>query len=274
MDLAQVTSVRMPRSRAELALAPGERFLGGGTWMYSVPPDPGVTGLVDLTAMGWKPYTLRDDDTLRIAATCTWEQLITMPEELAGDALPFFRWAARGLLASAKVWRVATVGGNLALAFPAGLMNLVAMSYGGSCLVWRADGSKRRVPAQDFVTAVMTTVLGPGEVLRAIELPRASLAHPVAYRTWAISPLGRTAGLASGRLRPDGRLRIVLAGATTRPYLFAFDGIPAASELAARIDAVDTWFGDPHGSLEWRRMMTYRAAEEIRVELSGREGRA
>ncbi len=48
MDLISVRETRVPRTRDELVFAPGERPLGGGTWLFSE-PQPGLTGLVDLT---------------------------------------------------------------------------------------------------------------------------------------------------------------------------------------------------------------------------------
>ena len=51
VDLNTVTSYRFATSRADLALAPGEKVLGGGTWLFSE-PQPDVTGLVDLVDDG------------------------------------------------------------------------------------------------------------------------------------------------------------------------------------------------------------------------------
>ena len=59
MDLNTVTSYRFARSRDDLALAPGEIILGGGTWLFSE-PQPAVTGLVDLTTMGWPDLEVTD----------------------------------------------------------------------------------------------------------------------------------------------------------------------------------------------------------------------
>ncbi|WP_022882513.1 FAD binding domain-containing protein [Gryllotalpicola ginsengisoli] len=268
MDLVHVRSMRTPRSRAELALAPGEALLGGGTYLFSTPQPPEVTGLVDLTAMGWRAVVPRDDGGLRLAATCTWAQLAAIPETATRTAAPLFRQAARALLASFKVWNTATVGGNMALAYPASMMTVLACALDATVRVWDADGGKRRVPAEDFVTGDMTTVLGPGDVLRAIDFPAAPLDGRTAFRSWSKAPLGRAAGMAAGRRDADGRLTVVLAGATTHPYVLRFDGVPEALELARAIDPIDTWFGDQQGALEWRRALSYLAAEEIRLELA------
>ena len=50
MDLNTVARYRSALIRSDLALAPGERILGGGTWLFSE-PQIGTSGLVDLTTM-------------------------------------------------------------------------------------------------------------------------------------------------------------------------------------------------------------------------------
>lgn len=74
MDITTVTSFRAARTRDDLALAPGEAFIAGGTWLMSE-PQPSTTGFVDLTAMGWPDIEV-DDAGLRIGATCTIATLL------------------------------------------------------------------------------------------------------------------------------------------------------------------------------------------------------
>ena len=78
MDLNTVTSYRFATSRADLALGPGEKLLGGGTWLFSE-PQPAVTGLVDLSTMGWPDLEISHAG-LRIAATCTIATLVAFAE--------------------------------------------------------------------------------------------------------------------------------------------------------------------------------------------------
>ena len=75
---------------------------------------------------------------------------------------------ADSLLASWKIQRIATIGGNLAMALPAGPMTSLAVALDASLVLWTATG-ERTVRAVDFVTGVRTTVLRPGELIRAIE---------------------------------------------------------------------------------------------------------
>ena len=59
MDLHTITSMRRPQGREDLGLAQGEAILGGGSWLFSEPQDH-LTGLVDLTALGWPALTMTD----------------------------------------------------------------------------------------------------------------------------------------------------------------------------------------------------------------------
>ncbi|GAA4184744.1 FAD binding domain-containing protein [Gryllotalpicola kribbensis] len=267
MDLIQVASVRTPRSRDELALAPGEVFLGGGTWLYSE-PQPAVTGVVDLMSMGWRSLERRPDGGLRIGATCTLEELHGISAELGGTARPVFAEAVRSFLAGAKVWRTATVGGNLCFAAPASPVPVLAAALDASVKVW-GPGGKRRIAAADFVTGVGQTALAPGELVRAIDVPASSLAARTAWRKAALSPLGRAGVYAAGRREASGRTVIVIAGARTRPGALRFERMPEQGELADAVRDLGEWFADPHGTPAWRRAMAVRLAEDVRSELEG-----
>jgi len=258
MDLITVTGVRVARSRADLALAPDEIALGGGTWLYSE-PQPGVTGLVDLTGMGWEPVT-RTPEMITIAATCPVATLRDLP----GSAL--FRQCADSLLASWKIQNIATVGGNIATALPAGPMTSLAASLDGTAVIWSAD-RERRMPVAQFVTGVRTTALEPGEVLRAVELPISAL-HRTAFRRISLSPLGRTGTLVIGRRDARAETVITVTGGTTRPRVLRFATLPSPEQVAIAVDAIDDWYDDPHGAPDWRHAMSRRFALEILEELS------
>jgi CO/xanthine dehydrogenase FAD-binding subunit len=255
MDLVGVQSARVARDRGDLVLAPGEEPIGGGTWLYSE-QQPGVTGVVDLLGMGWEPVT-RLGEALVIAATCTIETLRALG--------PFFEQCADSLLASWKIQRIATVGGNIALSLPAGPMTSLAVALDATLVLWTFSG-ERRVPAASFVTGVRTNVLAPGEVIRALEIPLGSL-HRTAFRRIALSPLGRTGTLVTGRTDASGLTVFSVTGGTTRPHRLAFDAPPTAARVAAAVDSIDDWYDDAHGSPDWRRAMSLAFCEEIREEL-------
>ncbi|MFC6345571.1 FAD binding domain-containing protein, partial [Nocardioides hankookensis] len=162
MDLVTVTSHRLARGRDDLTLATGETLLAGGTWLFSE-PQPEVSGLVDLTTLGWPDWE-ELPGVLRIGATCTIERVLGAPW---GPAASLVSAAADSFLMSWKVQHLATVGGNLALALPAGAMVSLTAGLGASVEVWTPDGGSRVQPVADLVTGAGTTTLLPGEVIRA-----------------------------------------------------------------------------------------------------------
>lgn len=265
MDLSTVTSTRPARTRSDLTLAAGETLLGGGTWLFSE-PQPGTSGLVDLTTMGWAPLT-EHAGGLRVAATCTIAQLSRLPARPGWAAHPLFFQCCTAFLASFKVWNVATVGGNICLSLPAGPMTSLAAALDADLLIWTADGGERRMPAAEFVTGDGQNALEPGEVLRAIEFPEAALRARTAYRQFSLSPVGRSGALLIGRLDPGGAFTLTVTASTPRPVRFRFDRIPTARELRVAVDGIDRWHDDVHGAPDWRRQTSLLMAEEIRAEL-------
>ncbi|NPC95818.1 xanthine dehydrogenase family protein subunit M [Nocardioides sp. zg-DK7169] len=254
MDLTHVTSYRCPTTRAGLGLAPGETVLGGGTWLFSE-PQPATTGLVDLTALGWPAIEELDDGTLRIAATCTVAELVASP--LLGPLAPLVRSAADAFLMSFKIQHAATVGGNIALALPAGAMISLTAALGGTAEVWTPDGGVRREPVAALVRGVRRTSLAPGEVLRAVDVPPGPRAARSAFRRAALTPHGRSSAVVVG----VGD-RVTLTAATTRPVVLAAD------RLEEGLAAVDCWYDDAHGAADWRADVTATLAREVVRELA------
>jgi CO/xanthine dehydrogenase FAD-binding subunit len=265
MDLVDVERVRFARTRDDLRLAPEERVLGGGTWLYSE-PQPGLTALVDLTTMGWPTLEPLPDGGLRVAATCTLEQLARA--DRSGLGHPLFAPAVDALLGSWKIHRTATVGGNVCVALPAGPMTSLFAGLGAEAVIWTPDGGERRLPIAALVTGVRTTALAPDEVLRAIEVSAAALRSPSGLRRISLAELGRSGAFVVGVVEA-GALTITVTAATPRPYRLEFPGVPTVGELADAIDAIDDWYDDPHGAPDWRQAMTRRLAEELRKEVAG-----
>ncbi|SLH82114.1 Putative oxidoreductase (molybdopterin dehydrogenase?) [Mycobacteroides abscessus subsp. abscessus] len=69
-------------------------------------------------------------------------------------------------MASHKIWRTATVGGNVCLALPAGAVLAVLVALDAVAVVWPRAGGERRILLREFVTGPGRTVLAEGEVLR------------------------------------------------------------------------------------------------------------
>lgn len=252
----------------ETAWSPGDSWLAGGTWLFSE-PQAHLRRLLDLRAFAWQPLTVSADG-LRIAATCTIEELDAFVAPADWTAAPLFDQCCRALLASFKIWHAATVGGNVCMSLPAGAMTSLTASLEGICTLLAIDGTERRVPVVDFVTGNNQNVLAPGELLVAIELPAAALRKRSAFRRMSLTHQGRSAVLLIGTRGQDGRFILTITAATPRPVQLAFEAVPDAVTLRDQILAAvpdGMWFDDVHGSPEYRKHLSLHFGEEIRAEL-------
>lgn len=270
MDLVTVRTVRTPTHRDDLAVLAGERPLAGGTWLFSE-EQPGLTGLVDLTTLGW-PDVERSAGTLTIGATCTIASLLRVQPDPAWAGWPLVDRCANALLASFKVWNRATVGGNVAVGLPAGAMTALLVTFDATAVVWTADGGTRRVPVDELVLGVRRLDLAADEVIRAFEVSEAALTATTGYRRVSLSPHGRSGALVTARWS-DGEFVLVVTAATPRPLVLRFPGMPDRAVLDAALARHDDWYDDPHGSPAWRRAVSTRFAHELRDEAAADDDR-
>lgn len=242
-------------------------FLAGGTWLFSE-PQPGLRRLVDLAGLGW-PALEVSGAGLRIGATCTIAALEAFEAPVEWRAGPLFAACCNALLGSFKVWNTATVGGNVCLALPAAPMLALTVALDGVAEVWRPDGSVRRVPMAAFATGPQRTVLAPGELLRAIDLPAAALRRRGAIRQASLSVHGRSAALLVGTRDAAGGLALTVTASTMRPVRLDWPAPPGAAALDAAVEAgcAGLWYDDVHGAPAWRRHMTRRLAAALLEQL-------
>jgi CO/xanthine dehydrogenase FAD-binding subunit len=270
MDLNTITEIVKPRGRTELpAWQAGDAWLAGGTWLFSE-PQPSLTRLIDIVDFRW-PALQITEQSLQIAATCKIAELdgVTLPSNWT--AAPLFNQCCRSFLASFKIWNMATVGGNLCMALPAGPMISLTAALDGTCTIWTPAGNERRVTVTDFVVAPQRNALMPGELLRSIALPLPALRRRTAFRQISLAPLGRSAALLIGTLSPDDEtFALTVTASTPRPVRLSFPGLPTRDALRERIEAeIQQYYDDVHGAPAWRRHITLQLAEEIRQELAG-----
>lgn len=270
MDLNTVEAVARPSERGDLGpWREGDAWLAGGTWLFSE-PQPELRRLVDLAELGWRPYAVAAEG-LHLAATCTFAELTAVATPRGWIAASLIRPCCEALLGSFKIWNMATIGGNLCLALPAGPVAALAGALDATCLVWTPDGGERVVPALDFVTGAERTVLGRGEVLRAIDIPARALTRRSAFRRASLTPLGRSAALLIGTLAASGAFVLTVTASTRRPIQVAFQDLPDRLTLRERLTAAipsTVYYDDVHGRPDWRRHMTYAFAEEIRADMA------
>src|SRR5882757_4223436 len=230
MDLNTIKEVAHPRTREQLPVwTAGDAWLAGGTWLFSE-PQAHLTRLIDLTDFKWPALTVNETG-LTIAATGTVAQLDAFPCPSEWIASPLINQCCRAFLASFKIWKTATVGGNLCMSLPAGPMIALTAALDGVCTIWKADGSEQRINVADFITGDQRNVLAAGDLLRQIELPIAALTRRSAFRQVSLTPVGRSAALLIGSITSEGNLALTVTASTARPVRLSFAGIPQATEL-------------------------------------------
>ncbi|RZN08471.1 FAD-binding molybdopterin dehydrogenase [Bradyrhizobium genosp. SA-3] len=271
MDLNTITAVAHPQTRAQLpAWTTGDAWLAGGTWLFSE-PQTHLRRLIDLTDLKWPALTITESH-LSIAATCTIAELDGLACPSDWLAAPLIGQCCRAFLASFKIWKAATVGGNLCMSLPAGPMISLTSALDGVCIIWKAGGGEQRISVADFVTGNQRNRLTAGDLIRQIDLPIAALRRRTAFRQISLAPFGRSAALLIGSLDPDGTLTLTVTASTVRPIQLTFRKAPDASALRDVIVQQitdDLYHTDIHGKPLWRKHMTLRLAEEVRGELLG-----
>lgn len=267
MDLNSVESIVAADRTSLAAWQDGDAWLAGGTWLFSE-PQPEIRRLVDLTCFRW-PAVVERDVGIEIAATCTLGQLSRYQGPADWPASGLARQCCDALLGSFKVWNAATVGGNICLALPAGPMISLAAALDGVCTIWTRSGEVREVSVCDFVVGPGENILEPGDLLRSVLLPAATMRSRTAFRQLSLSPVGRSAVLVVGRgCAEHGGIVITVTGSVRRPIQFRFDAAPHADDVRAALeDAALEYHDDVHGDPVWRRHLTRLYVEEVRREL-------
>lgn len=266
-DLVDLNNVTQFAPATGTTWRDGDAWLGGGTFLFSQ-PQPGVTRLLDLDAFGWTPVAAAADG-VAIAATCTFAELARWqpPHPARAPFAVLARQCCHALLGSFKVHNVATVGGNLCLALPAGPMASLASALDGVVLLRGADEDSRGMPAADFVTGEGRNALRPGELLTHLWLPAASLSARTAFRQLSLSPVGRSAVLVIGRRDRTGETVISVTAATPRPVCLRFPSPPTPAEAAGALGELE-YLDDVHGNAAWRAAMTRRLIADVLSELA------
>ena len=269
MDLNTIRAVAHPATREQLPVwTAGDAWLAGGTWLFSE-PQVHLRRLVDLTCLKWPALTISETG-LSIAATCTVAQLDALACPPEWIASPLINQCCRAFLASFKIWKTATIGGNICMSLPAGPMISLTAALDGVCTIWQAGGGEQKVLVADFVTGDQRNALAPGDLLRQIDIPLAALKRRSAFRQISLTPVGRSAALLIGSVSTEGAFALTVTAATARPVQFSFAGIPTSKEqreaILQRIPE-NLYHRDVHGKPEWRKAVTLRLAEEIRSEL-------
>ncbi len=80
-------------------------------------------------------------------------------------------------LASVQIRSMATVGGNICTASPAGDVSCALVALNAECEILNVEHKTRTISIKDFFTGVKTTVLKKDEILRSVFIPNLDCAN-------------------------------------------------------------------------------------------------
>jgi aerobic carbon-monoxide dehydrogenase medium subunit len=230
--------------------------------------------LVDVGGLDELRGVTDDGDHLLIGARTTHYQLVHDP--LIGQHCGLLAQAAATVADPATRHR-GTLGGSLAHADPAGDLPAVILALDAT-LIARGPAGERGISASDFFVDYLTTVLGPGEILTGIRVPKLGTDWGYRYekfhrtaQAWAI------VGVAALVRRSNGQVAEARVGLTNMGSVpiraaaveSAVAGAQASAEAlraaAAGADEGTQPPADLHGAPDYRRhlarVLTGRALE-------------
>lgn len=203
------------------------------------------------------------------------------------DRLPLLTEAARHI-AHVPIRMRGTVGGSLAHADPAAELPATVCALEGRLLVRGPEG-QRAIPAGEFFLGPLTSAVGPGELLVAVEIDA-----PPEGTGWAFHEVARTHGafaLAGAaallHVAEDGGIdlvRLALLGVGSVPYFPDWLDETAVGEapdeslfrrIGERVRDEVAPFDDVHASADYRRRVAGVLSARALAEAAGRSnGRA
>lgn len=269
MDLHTVEAYLRPTKLEEIGnWQEGWACLAGGTWMFNE-PQPQVKTLVDLTELGWSELEATPEG-LTIGAMSIMSRLLQFSYPQSWTAVEAL-WGAVRELASFKVQNIATVGGNLCLAIPAGTFAPTMVLLGANYEIVPLKSSPYWVSALEFQTGAKQTILQPGELLRKIWIPQANLEWQVNYKRICVASAGLAVSIVVAAYHPQThQVRFAIGAAIPAPCLLEFEHVPSSAEISAVLDAqipLSNFLADKLASAVYRRQVTQvlmqRSLEEV-----------
>ena len=258
--LAEAISLLAAGGGTAKALSGGQSFVPVMAFRLAAP-----ALLVDLRKVPGLGNIDIDEKGVRVGAKVRWRDILD--DKRLGKAQPLLQ-AAIGHVAHYQIRNRGTAGGSLAHADPAAEMPGIAVACDAQLVLAGASG-RRTVPAAEFFTGALSTVLATDELIVEIRLP----AWP-AKRRWAFEEFAlrrgdfALAGIAAF-YDEDAAGRAVNAhigiiGACNRPHRLpnaeaalngkAVDADVIRSAAAAAMAEIDPP-GDLHASAAYRRSL-------------------
>ena len=213
---------------------PDARLIAGGTdLLVRLRREPCAAPLISLDRVAELRSiedAAEDGSLLAIGATTRIAELAS--SALLADRAPLLQRAARDFAAPA-VRNMATIGGNLCTASPAGdcLPPLYAL---GAQVELASPAGRRRLPIADFIVGPGRTALARGEIVTRVLLPERWPGEPLVWQSY--EKIGRRQSLAISVVSFAGLLRVTEAQRVAAAH-FAWGAVGptvvSAPELAA-----------------------------------------
>lgn len=249
---------------------PGAKLLAGGHSLLPLMKLRLATpaALVDIGRIPDLKGISSSGPTLRIGALTTHAELAA--SSLLRASCPMLAEAG-GEVGDAQVRNVGTIGGNIAHADPASDLPTVLVALDATIHAVGPKG-ERTIPVGDFFQGMMTTALGPDEILTAIEVPSKPAGQGMAYVKFS-HPASRYAviGAAAVISMKDGictAARVAIGGLLPAPVrcpgverAIEKQGISpesvtrAAAEVSQALAPTGNVMGDIFASAEYRQAM-------------------
>ena len=211
-------------------------------------------------------------DMLSIGALATYTSLIR--SRLVRQRVPMLVDAARQI-GGVQIQNRGTIGGNIANGSPAGDTLPVLAACEAVVVAWSAD-DRRRIPFTEFYTGYRASVLRPGELIVAVEIP------PIDGRQWfrkvgtrAAQAISKVviAGVRSDRPRVSlGSVGpVVMRARHAEAALSAGEGIDSAARaLGHEITPID----DVRSTADYRRVVSQNLLRQFWADTASAENPA
>jgi carbon-monoxide dehydrogenase medium subunit len=186
--------------------------------------------LIDLNDLSELARLRLHEDDVEVGALARHRAVAESP--LVQEHCPLLAQAVR-TIGHYAIRECGTVGGSLAHADPAAQHALVAVTLGARLTLVR-EGSRRELPAAQFLQSAMTTDLAADELVVSVRYPRRQPGEAAAYRMfnlrhgdYALVAVAATVTLAQGRVVA---LRLGIGGVAPVPLLLSHVTQPLLGE--------------------------------------------
>jgi len=125
--------------------------------------------LIDLNRIAGLSEFRETGETITVGAMVRHADMAA--SDLIGRALPLLRDAAR-VIGDPQIRNRGTIGGSLAHADPAADYPTATLALDARMIARGVNGTRRTIPACDFITGPLSTALRADELLTEIEFPR------------------------------------------------------------------------------------------------------